>query len=266
MNILITNDDGISAVGIRALAAFLRAEHKVFIVAPDNERSGVSQSITYRRPIFVKQFKVDEEQTGFGVNGYPADCVKLALAELCPFKPDLVVSGINNGLNVGLNVGYSGTVAGALAGAAMGFRSVALSIESNDNPDNFTRAIELAWPICAKLVADGHAFGHVININVPLKALTQPHDWLVVPMNPNPMGTRFMHGNDPNGRPFFWQTNDPAPVPLAHLTDTEVVAAGNISVTPLTHDLSLHTEIARFQQILYRDNPQAPKPRQHNVR
>lgn len=266
MKILISNDDGISAIGIRALVKFFRKEHEIFVVAPDNERSGVSQSITYRRPIFAREFQVDDDFVGLGVNGFPADCVKVAISELCPFRPDLVISGINNGLNVGLNVGYSGTVAAALAGAAAGFRSVALSLEANNDQANFDRAIELAWPICEKLVADGHAFGHVININVPLRALTHDHRWLVVPMNPNPMGTHFMHGNDPNGRPFYWQTNDPAPMPLAHLTDAEVVAEGDISVTPLTHDLTLHTEIARFQQILYRDNPLAPRPREHNLR
>lgn len=250
MKILLTNDDGIAAVGIRELAKFLVQEHDVFIIAPDNERSGVSQSITYRRPLFAKEFIVDGEIRGLGVNGFPADCVKVGFAELCPFKPDLVVSGINNGLNVGLNVGHSGTVAGALAGAAHGFRSIAISLEGTDIPENFARAIQIAWPICVQLLADGHAPGHVLNVNIPLNALNNPFEWLVVPVNPNPMGNRFMKGTDPNGRPFYWQTNDPNPEPLAHLSDVDVVEKGNIAITPLTHDLTLHSEIARVQHRL----------------
>ena len=87
MKILITNDDGITAPGLVTLCNYLHQYHEVFVVAPDNERSGVSQSITYRRPVFHKEYRIGSGIHGIGVNGYPVDCVKVAMFELCPFRP-----------------------------------------------------------------------------------------------------------------------------------------------------------------------------------
>ncbi|MEZ6096469.1 MAG: 5'/3'-nucleotidase SurE [Pirellulaceae bacterium] len=248
MKIIITNDDSVMAMGIRALANYLSVEHELFVVAPDNERSGVSQSITYRRPFFAKKFPIGPAVTGWGVNGYPVDCVKIALAELCPFQPDLVVSGINNGLNVARNVAHSGTVAGALAGSAAGIPALALSMEASENEDDFVRAIEIAWPICEAMVTDPMAKGKTLNVNVPLAALNGNPEFHVVPANPNPMGNRFLLGKDPNGRTYYWQTNEPSPEPMTCLSDVEIVTRGDISITPLTHDMTLYHELDHWSE------------------
>ncbi len=248
MKILLTNDDGITAPGLAAVANYLRRTHEVFVVAPDNERSGVSQSITFRRPIFHKRVEVDGGIIGYAINGYPVDCVKVALFELCPFIPDVVVSGMNAGLNVGLNVGYSGTVAGALAGASSHFPAVALSLESVADCDpDFDRAMEIAWPICADLLTSSDWKGRVINVNIPTAALTGEVRYRIVPTNANNMGFHFQKGVDPKNRPFHWQTTEPDPLPHDHLCDVQTVAEGLISITPLTFDLTDYRRLEKMQ-------------------
>lgn len=248
MKILLTNDDGITAPGLAAVANYLQRHHEVFVVAPDNERSGVSQSITFRRPIFHKRVQVDGGINGYAINGYPVDCVKVALFELCPFVPDVVVSGMNAGLNVGLNVGYSGTVAGALAGASSNLPSVALSLESvpTGEPD-FDRAMEIAWPICEELLTSDDWKGRVINVNIPTAALTGEARYRIVPTNSNNMGYHFQTGVDPKNRPYHWQTTDPDPLPHDHICDVQTVAEGVISVTPLSFDLTDYRRLEKMQ-------------------
>jgi len=249
MKILITNDDGITAPGLVSLGNYLNQYHDVFVVAPDNERSGVSQSITYRRPVFHKEYRIGEGIHGIGVNGYPVDCVKVAMFELCPFRPDLVVSGINSGLNVGLNVGHSGTVAGALAGAQYGLASIALSLEEH-SVMNYQRAIEIVWPVLRPLVENGQHRGSVLNVNIPTAALEGEPEFAVVPMNANNMGYHFEKGFDPKGRLYHWQTNRPDAEPLAELCDTYAVARGIVSITPLSPDLTHHSELAAVSKSL----------------
>jgi 5'-nucleotidase len=242
MKILITNDDGITAPGLVTLCNYLHQYHEVFVVAPDNERSGVSQSITYRRPVFHKEYRIGSGIHGIGVNGYPVDCVKVAMFELCPFRPDVVVSGINSGLNVGLNVGHSGTVAGAIAGAQYGLASVALSLEEN-HVMYFERSIQLVWPVVRTLVENGQNRGTVLNVNIPTAALSGDPNFAVVPMNANNMGYHFEKGLDPKGRPYHWQTNQPDALPLEQLCDTYAVARGLVAITPLSPDLTHHERL-----------------------
>ncbi|MDR0337784.1 MAG: 5'/3'-nucleotidase SurE, partial [Planctomycetaceae bacterium] len=143
LNILLTNDDGIYAPGLAAMAQALRRLGNVYVVAPLREQSGVSHSITFLTPLTVKNVFVDEVHWGWAVDGSPADCVKLGTAEILPELPDLIVSGINCGLNAGINVLYSGTVAAAIEGAFYGITSFAVSLEYNEN-EPFHRAAEIA--------------------------------------------------------------------------------------------------------------------------
>ncbi|MDG2409211.1 MAG: 5'/3'-nucleotidase SurE, partial [Pirellulales bacterium] len=127
MHILLTNDDGIYAPGLEAMEKELRKIGDVSLVAPATEQSGVSHSITFLSPLVCKAVYDGERHRGWAVEGSPADCVKLAITELCSEPPDLVVSGINGGLNAGINVLYSGTVAAAIEGAFFGIESIAVS-------------------------------------------------------------------------------------------------------------------------------------------
>ena len=134
MQILLTNDDGIHAPGLAAMERQLRRLGDVTVAAPLTEQSGVGHAITYLTPLMARKvFDEHEAQRGWAVEGSPADCVKLAVSELCPQRPDLVVSGINSGLNAGINVLYSGTVAAAIEGAFFGITSVAVSLEYDEH-------------------------------------------------------------------------------------------------------------------------------------
>ncbi|HVJ69739.1 MAG TPA: 5'/3'-nucleotidase SurE, partial [Caulifigura sp.] len=138
LKILLANDDGIHAPGLRALQKELRTLGEVQVVAPLVEQSGVSHRITYLHPILVKEiFDADGSHFGWAVDGSPADCVKLGVLEFCTEKPDLIVSGINSGANVGINVLYSGTVAAAIEGAICGITSIAVSLQQGAMPPDY---------------------------------------------------------------------------------------------------------------------------------
>jgi len=133
--ILLTNDDGIYAPGLTALEDELREIGEVCVVAPATEQSGVGHSITFLRPLVCKEIFDGERRRGWAVEGSPADCVKLGVFELCPRRPDLVVSGLNGGLNAGINVLYSGTVAAAIEGAFFCITSFACSLEYDEHAE-----------------------------------------------------------------------------------------------------------------------------------
>jgi 5'-nucleotidase len=243
MKVLITNDDGVHSQGIIQLAKEAREQgHDVFIVAPRVEQSGVSQAITFLSPLFPhalgsNEDSQDEHIPGYSVNGTPVDCVKLAVGELCPWKPELVLSGINGGLNAGINVCHSGTAGAALVAATFGIPSIALSLEYSEDMD-FRKATEVAWPIVDRLRQIEFPQRTVSNINIPLAALIGKPEIALVPVEPNPMAYEFDQGRDPKGRPYFWSTVKPNPMPSDFETDAQALADGKITISTITYDLN----------------------------
>ena len=148
---LLTNDDGIFAPGLAALERALRRLGDVSVVAPSTEQSGVGHAITFLTPLTAKEIFAGDRRCGWAVDGSPADAVKLGIAEFCPRRPDIVVSGINSGLNAGINVLYSGTVAAAIEGAFFGITSIAVSLEYDEHAD-FDRAAEIALDVIRGLL------------------------------------------------------------------------------------------------------------------
>ena len=128
MNILVCNDDGIEAQGIRILAEVLSRKHSVTVAAPDIEKSGVSHSLTFYTHISYEKVDFYGGLPAYKIYGTPADCVKFAVGNIMKFKPDIVVSGINRGPNIGTDIMYSGTVAAAFEAAYLGFRAIAVSV------------------------------------------------------------------------------------------------------------------------------------------
>ena len=236
MKVLITNDDGFFARGLKTLARHIGENHEVFVVAPQTEQSGISQAITFLRPLNPNHVYNKQQQcTGYSVNGTPADCVKLGIHELAPWKPDLIVSGINFGLNVGINVNHSGTVGGAFAGSMFGIPSVSISVEGTENA-NFDLAAEIAWSIIEKIQWDKLPAKSVVNINVPRQVQSADITPVFVPVETNPLGYHFQKGVDPKNRHFFWATNAPAPEPSPFLTDTQAAFQGRVTVSTLSYD------------------------------
>ena len=166
MRVLLTNDDGIHAPGLWALHQAFATRHQVTVVAPDRERSAVGHGITLHQPIRFQNTRVNGSLRGFAVNGTPADCVKLGLAELLDTPPELVVSGINPGANVGINVNYSGTVAAAKEAAMAGIPAMAVSIIAPGDR-HVDAAARFAESLSMQLTGRGLPQGTFLNVNFP---------------------------------------------------------------------------------------------------
>ena len=236
MHILLTNDDGIYALGIEALAKRLRQMGKVTIAAPDVEQSAVSHSITLARPLRVWEVTRDESFFGYGVNGAPADCVKLGISALCQQRPELVVSGINLGANVGVDIFYSGTVAAALEAAFAGIPAIAASVVLGPNAD-FDVAAEIVCEQISTMPLD-HADPLVLNVNVPalprdeIKGVRLTHQCM------KGYADSHVRRTDPRGRDYFWLDGEIRDDQAGRGTDVEALRDGFVSVTPLKHDLT----------------------------
>ena len=207
----------------------------VNVVAPAVEQSGVGHSITFLSPLMAKEVFEGERRRGWAVEGSPADCVKLALAEFCR-APDLIVSGINGGLNLGINVLYSGTVAGATEGAVAGFKSIAVSMEYDEHA-KFDKAAEMSVRLIEQILAIRDSKSHPLyNINIPTAALERPTEVRVVPMATVGWPSEFDTRVDPKGRRYYWATGVPAVPKAGELTDLEAWGKGFVTLTPLRID------------------------------
>ncbi len=251
MRILLTNDDGIYAPGLAALEHELRKLGDVTVVAPLTEQSGVGHAITYRTPLMArKAFSEDGKRRGWAVEGSPADCVKLAIGELCPQRPELVVSGINSGLNVGINVLYSGTVAAAIEGAFFGITSVAVSLEYDD-ADRYNVAAHQAAAIIQQILAQPNSERQLYNLNIPSKALDGDRnnraEVHVVPAATTPWSEDFEQRRDPRGRKYYWATGMAPDPPSEMETDLSAIRAGHITLTPLQFDLNHREKLAEMK-------------------
>jgi len=240
MRILLTNDDGVYALGLRALRLELLKLGDVTVVAPATEQSAVGHSVTLTTPLIVQEV-LDEEKRrlGWAVEGRPADCVKLALRELLPMPPDLIVSGLNAGSNAGINVLYSGTVAAAIEGAFFHCTSIACSLEyQKARPLDFPRAAGLARQVVEQIIARRPTKGTLFNVNIPDIDKGPVRGIRTVPQNIAPYVEGYDRRVDPRGRMYFWTTPDfgcPDPHPD---TDVSALADGYITVTPLQFDLT----------------------------
>lgn len=237
MLILLTNDDGIYAPGLAAMERQLRRLGEVCVVAPATEQSGVGHSITYLTPLIVKEVFLGEQPWGWAVEGSPADCVKLAVSEFCPRRPDLVVSGINLGLNAGINVLYSGTVAAAIEGAFFEITSVAVSLEFSEQAP-FDPAAALARSIIEQILEKKSARPQLYNLNIPTSALAGTPEVHVVPMDVARYGERFEKRVDPWGRDYYWATGLPLPDTAGRESDLAALSKGHIALTPLDYNLT----------------------------
>ncbi|MGQ9505196.1 MAG: 5'/3'-nucleotidase SurE [Thermogutta sp.] len=251
MLILLTNDDGIYSPGLMALCQALQELGEVHVVAPATEQSGVGHSISYLRPLILKEVFHGDRRFGFAVDGSPADCVKLGISELLPRRPDVVVSGINVGLNAGIAVLYSGTVAAAIEGAFFGIPSIAVSLQFDENPD-FYRAAQLAVQIIRQVLDQRSDDVRLFNLNIPTKALREESPKVcVVPMDIRQYGEKYEKRVDPWGRTYYWATGEPSPAFEDHGTDLSVLARGEIALTPLHYDLTAGTVLGKVAEWVF---------------
>ena len=235
--ILISNDDGINAPGIKVLERVARTlSDDVWVVAPETEQSAAGHSLTIRRPLRVRQ----TAERHFSVDGTPTDAVLLGVNKvLADKKPDLVLSGINRGANMGDDVTYSGTVAAAMEATILGIASIALSqFLRPDHPVHWSTAEHWAPRVIRTLCAAGWGENVLMNLNFPDVLPTQVSGVEVVRQGKRKIGDELIERLDPRGEPYVWIGAQRAEDPSQAGTDIEAVLRGAVAVTPLCVDLT----------------------------
>lgn len=232
MRILISNDDGYLAPGLMALAEALQPIADITVVAPESNRSGSSNSLTLDRPL-----SVHKAPNGFYfVNGTPSDCVHIALTGLLPFKPDLVVSGINQGQNMGDDTLYSGTVAAATEGFLFGLPAIAFS-QVRHGWEHVDAAARVAREIVETRL-DGMPSPYLLNVNIPNLPYEQIGSRQVTRLGKRHQSEPVIRAKDPHGREIFWIGPAGAARDAGEGTDFHATQMGHVSVTPLQIDLT----------------------------
>ena len=249
MRILITNDDGARADGIRLLEEIARSlTDDVWVVAPELEQSGAGHSLTLRRPLRLKRY---DEQV-FSVDGTPTDAVLMAIGHvLREHKPDLVLSGINRGGNLGEDVTYSGTVSAAMEGCLLSVPSIALSLNvTGTQQAECDTAAAFIPDLVRKLTAEGWPEGVLINVNIPNIPAEKVTGTDVVALGRRKLGDQLEKRLDPRGYPYYWIGPMREEAPEQPETDLASVLSGRIAVTPIHLDLTQRDEIPRLRTAL----------------
>src|SRR5271165_7291953 len=235
-SVLVTNDDGYQAEGLKALAEELREFAHVAIVAPSWERSGAAQSLTLRQPIVCHKIAENE----WAIDGTPVDCVIVALHKLLPAPPDLVISGINHGANLGENVYYSGTVGAAREAVIHHVHGLAVSHCSKQVNADFAPSAKLARRTAEMILKEGLPAQVLLNVNVPESWKGEVR---FSRQSKKITRTVLREGEDPKGRPYFWLSEQRIDRDMELDADSDYAAifAGEVSITPLHLDPT-HTE------------------------
>jgi 5'-nucleotidase len=242
MRILISNDDGYLAPGINALAEALASIADIVVVAPDSNRSGASNSLSLDRPLSVQQ-----AANGFYfVNGTPTDCVHVALTGMLDYRPDLVVSGINNGPNMGDDTLYSGTVAAATEGYLFGIPAIAFS-QAEHGWTNLDAAARLARDLVLRRF-DELTSPYLLNVNIPNLPYEQLGAVTATRLGRRHQAEPVIRALDPRGREIFWIGPPGATLDAGEGTDFHAAANGLVSVTPLQVDLTHKAQLAALAQ------------------
>lgn len=244
MKILVSNDDGVNAPGIKVLAKALEAVGEITVVAPDRDRSAASHSLTLESPLRATQL----ENGHISVNGTPTDCVHLAITGWLEQHPDMVVSGINAGSNLGDDVLYSGTVAAAIEGRFLGYPTLAISLVGNGDLTHYETA-----GICAQKMVN-HLMAHplkkeiILNVNVPDLPLDEIKGFKVTRLGSRHRAEGILQDKDPRGKVIYWI----GPVGPGHDagpgTDFHAIEEGYVSITPLKVDLTDYEQMPAIEE------------------
>lgn len=241
--ILISNDDGVHAPGINALAEEIKKIGDVVVVAPDKQQSAIGHAITVNSPLRVQKIQKNGSFFGYAVDGTPADAVKLAVRSLLPNAPDLVISGINHGSNTAISVIYSGTVSAATEGTILGIPSFAISLTTFAEAD-FSFAASFARKLALKIVEKGLPKGTLLNVNVPPGSASEIKGVVVTKQGKSIWNDEFESRRDPNNREYFWLKGDLLELDNDDDIDQRAILNNKVSITPIHYDL---TDYAMFE-------------------
>ena len=243
--ILVSNDDGIDAPGIFALATELRKIGDVTVVAPDKQQSAVGHAITINYPLRVTKFHKNGSFFGLAVEGTPADCVKLAVRTLLPRKPDIVVSGINHGSNTAINIIYSGTVSAATEGTVLGIPSIAVSLNTYDKPD-FSYAAKFSKKLVSFALRKNLPPSTLLNVNVPAVKEKDVRGVKITRQGKTVWDDTFEVRRDPNNKEYYWLKGNLEVTDLAKDTDQIAVTDRYVSITPIQYDLTDYSQLKKM--------------------
>jgi len=246
VRILLSNDDGFHAEGLRCLAEALKGFAAVTVVAPDRDRSGASNSLTLSAPIRLRH----ESPGVIAVDGTPTDCVHLAITGLLEESPDMVVSGINAGANLGDDVLYSGTVAAAMEGRFLGFPAVAVSLVLDGPPKHFPTAARFTCDLVQRLRSHPLPADTILNVNVPDLPWDEIQAVEATRLGHRHRSEPVLKDQDPRGRPIYWIGPPGAEQDAGPGTDFNAIRRHCISVTPIQIDLTRYTAIDNLSQWL----------------
>jgi len=255
MHILVTNDDGVYAPGLAALAQSLSLLGKVTVLAPHRNWSASGHVKTLHRPLRVFESHLADGNHAFACDGAPSDCVALALMGLVETKIDMVVSGINPNANVGHDVTYSGTVTAAMESVIFGVPAIAVSLDAPENQRDgldFIPAAHIACQIVRQAAAFGLADGILLNVNIPYAPLNEIRQISITRQGRRIYKDELVHRKDPHGKSYYWIGGE-APSGVAEEgTDIGALAAKQVSITPLHLDLTAYQMIDKISQLAWK--------------
>jgi 5'-nucleotidase len=245
--ILVTNDDGIFAPGITALAKIASKFGDIVVVAPDKPQSGMGHAITINSTIRIQKSHYHKALMEYSCSGTPVDCVKMAVNHILKKRPDLVISGINHGSNSSINVIYSGTMSAAIEGALEGTPSIGFSLCDYSIEADFTQAEKFIAKIIEQTLKNGMPKGVCLNVNIPKLKAEDIKGIKVVRQAKANWVERFDERKDPYGRDYYWLTGEFVNFEPESLdTDEWALSNGYISVVPTQADLTAHSVLKEF--------------------
>lgn len=243
MNILLSNDDGVNAVGLHVLHKALSTIASVTVVAPDRNCSAASNSLTLLNPLRVTQL----DNGFYSVNGTPTDAVHVGINQLMDSPPDLVVAGINHGANLGDDVVYSGTVAAAIEGRHMGLPAIAVSLNGHSH-EYFETAAEMTLKIIKHLIDSPLVSDEILNVNVPNIPLSGIQGIKVTRLGNRHKAETMTKEQDPWGRDIYWYGKLGKELDKSDDTDFHAIMNNYVSLTPITVDMTAHNSIKKMSQ------------------
>ncbi len=248
--ILVTNDDGMLAPGIRALVEVAKTFGEVVVVAPDSPQSAKGHAITITEPLRLSKVQIFEGVDAYECSGTPVDCVKLAKhIVLKGRKPDLCVSGINHGSNAAINIIYSGTMSAAMEASLEGIDSIGFSLLDHSKDANFEGSKKYAHAIIDFVLKNGMQDGNLLNVNIPNISADEIKGVKVCRQAEAHWVEGFIEGLDPHGQKYYWLTGDFVNTDNDEGTDIWALDNGYVSIVPSSHDLTNYKAIDSFKSI-----------------
>lgn len=241
--ILVTNDDGIAAPGIRALVDVAKKFGEVYVVAPDKPQSGMGHAITLNSTLRVNNVNIDPEVKEYSTSGTPVDCVKLAVKKILPRKPDLLLSGINHGSNSSISVIYSGTMSAAVEGALENIPSIGFSLCDHGIDADFSAAKIMAAKIIESALKNGIPHHTCLNVNFPKLSIDEIAGIKVCRQAGSIWEEDFDERTDPYGKKYYWLSGVMNAYDKTENTDEWALENNFVSVVPVQFDLTAHEHI-----------------------